>query len=223
MNKLYIGIGGYATSGKDLCGLIIKNLLEKSGRVPQRFALADELKLDIEEFLNNKCNTNPYTTDPEEKKRIRPFLVWYGCYQRIREPDYWIKQVEKTIDINPMADVIICTDIRFKNEAHWIHSKEGWLIHVSKYAKESPDAGRTWVRRYQNPPNEEEATNDPIVKGLANYKIEWEDLNADHKIKVNTEDLVNNMYLKEEVYKSLQACPFLSQILKPMENSTLPY
>lgn len=214
MNKLYIGIAGYARSGKDLCGKITQNILAQHEFTPQRFALADELKVDVEEFLTTKCNISPYTEDPKEKERIRTFLVWYGCYQRFRQPDYWIKQIEKSVEINPWVDVVVCTDIRFKNEADWIHSKDGWLIHLTKYTKESPDAGKTWVRNYQKAPNEEETKNDPIVKGLADYKIVWEDLSVNESVKISTEELVNNMYLREEVFKSLKACPYLSQKLK---------
>jgi hypothetical protein len=210
MNKLYIGISGFARSGKDLCGKIISNFLEVNGKIPLRVALADELKIDVEEFLNIKCNTSPYTDDTEEKTKIRPFLVWYGCYQRGRQPDYWIKQIEKTIDINPDFNVVVCTDIRFPNEAHWIHSKGGWLIHLSKYVKLSPDGGKTWQRKYQEPPNEEEAKNDPVVKGMADFKINWEDLSNSGQVKINMDDLVNNPYLKEEVFKSLKSYPQLS-------------
>lgn len=215
MSKLYIGISGLAFSGKDLCGKIIINYLTNLGMSPQRFALADELKVDVEEFLNVKCHTSPYTDDVNEKSKIRNFLVWYGCYQRGVKPDYWIKKIEKSIELDSQCDAVIVPDIRFPNEAHWIHSKEGWLIHLSKYTKESPDGGRTWKRIYQKPPNIEEETNDPIVKRLSDFCINWEDMSNNGSIKVNPNDLVNNIYLKEEALKSIQACPGLSHIQHP--------
>lgn len=216
-SKIYLGISGFARSGKDLYGKIVCNTLKEWGFIPQRFAMADELKIDVEEFLKVKCNSSPYTDDSEEKTKIRPLLVWYGCYQRQRVPDYWIKKVEKSIELNTQCNVVVCTDIRFKNEADWIHSKNGWLIHVSKYTKESPDAGRTWVRKYQIAPNEEEAKNDPIVKDLSDYKVSWEDLSNNGSIKINTETLVDNIYLKEEVKRSLQSCPALLQNIPPSQ------
>lgn len=214
MNKLYIGVSGLARSGKDLCGKIAMNYLKKYGRSPLRVALADELKMEAEEFLNIVCDTTPYTEDSEEKTRIRPFLVWLGCYKRIKQPDYWIQQAEKTIHLNNVFDSFVITDIRFENEAHWIHSKGGFLIHVKKYTKESPDGGRTWNRIYQKPPNTEEETNDPLVQKLADYHIEWEDLSNNGNIKISVDELVYNTYLKEEVYKCLQVCPGLSTMLK---------
>lgn len=217
MNKLYIGISGFARTGKDLCGRIIQDLLNRNGLVSQRFALADELKMDVEEFLKVKCNVSPYIDDSEVKAKIRPFLVWYGCYQRNRQPDYWIKQVEKNIEMNSMnspINVVVCTDIRFKNEADWIHSKDGWLIHLTKFTKESNDGGKTWQRVFQQAPNEEELKNDPLVKNISDHQIVWEDLCNGGKVKVTTEELSSNMYLREEVYKSLVKCPRLSQLLK---------
>ena len=204
MSKIYIGISGYARSGKDLCGQIIIKQLQNRGLKPLRFALADELKIDLEEFLNIKCNTSPFTEDAEEKSKLRPLLVWYGCYQRGKQPDYWICKVENSIKLNTTCNVIICTDIRFPNEAHWIHSKGGWLIHLEKYTKTSSDGGRTWVRKYQNVPNLEEEKNDPIVKGLSDFCINWEDLSNGGVNNVIGNDIVNNLYLNEEVMKSLE-------------------
>lgn len=202
MNKFYIAIGGMATVGKDLCGKIIIDILQKKGYKPQRFALADELKSDIDSFCKEKYNISAWTTNLEEKKIIRQILVAHGCIMRAIQADYWIKRMEKSIDASN-CNVVVCTDIRFTNEAKFIHYKEGWFIHIKKYIKETPDAGRTWVRIYQKAPNEEEKLNDPLIQPLSDYKIEWEDLSYNNTIKINSDELVQNSYLREEVMKSL--------------------
>jgi len=208
MNKLYIGIGGISTCGKDLCGKIISNILQNKGYKLQRFAFADELKNDIDAFCKEKYKISAWTTNPEEKKIIRPILVAHGCIMRKIQPDYWIKRIEPLIDVNN-CNVVILTDVRFTNEVKWLKYKEGWFIHIKKYTKESPDAGRTWQRIYKQPPNEEEKENDPQIQLLSDYKINWEDLGNNGTIKVNVDELVYNPYLNEEVLKSLEKCPTL--------------
>ncbi len=215
MNKLYIGVGGFARSGKDLCGKIISNYLIKHNKTPRRFALADELKIDVKDFLEEKCKVSPHTNDTSIKSKIRPFLVWYGCYQRENKLDYWINKVEDSINRNTTCDVAILTDIRFPNEVDWLHSKGGWLIHLSKYNKHSLDGGRTWNRSYQVAPNDEEKVNDPIVKLKADHCIEWEDLSCNGANTIDLDDLANNVYLKEQVMSSLKLCPGLSPIINP--------
>jgi hypothetical protein len=42
------------------------------------------------------------------------------------------------------------SDARYPNEGHWVHANNGWLVHLSKYTKTSPDGGKTWERAYGN-------------------------------------------------------------------------
>lgn len=209
---LYIGCSGLARSGKNLYGDIALNILKYNGYNPMTFALADELKYDCEDFLRDVCDVDAWTEDTKIKESFRPFLVWLGCFQRSRKPDYWIKRLEDTIEQKLKCNVYIVTDIRFKNEADWIHSKEGHLIHISKYLKTSSDGGRTWERKFKSPPNKEEELNDPIVKAISDFKIEWEDLSHNDTVKFDRNDLINNSYLKEQVFNSLKAYPDFKDI-----------
>jgi hypothetical protein len=48
---------------------------------------------------------------------------------------------------------------------------------------------------------------------MSDFQIVWEDMINSGSVKINLPDLVNNMYLRELVFKSLQACPSLSHRL----------
>lgn len=209
---IIIGVTGFARTGKDLYCNIAKNILAMNGLNAQRFAFADELKKEVEPFLREICGVDVWTNDTEVKTDIRDFLVWYGTtFWRKREPLRWVNRVEESIRNNKYIDVALISDTRYPNEGHWVHANEGWLVHLSKYSKVSPDGGRTWDRVYQKAPNSEEEKNDPIVKKMSDFQIVWEDMINSGEVKINMSDLVNNMYLREKVFKSLQSCPLLSQ------------
>lgn len=219
---IVIGVTGFARTGKDLYCSIAKDICLKNGLVAKRYAFADELKKEVEPFLRDICGVDVWTQDTEIKTDIRDFLVWYGTtFWRKREPYRWIKRVDQNIFHDSSncgqnivnVDVALVSDVRYPNEGYWVHFKSGWLIHLSKYSKISPDGGRKWERVYQKAPNSEEEKNDPIVKQMSDFQIEWEDMSNNGQVKINLPELVNNMYLRELVFKSLQACPLLSQRL----------
>lgn len=209
---IIIGVTGFARTGKDLYCNIAKNICAMNGLIAKRYAFADELKREVEPFLRDLCGVDVWTNDTEIKTDIRDFLVWYGTtFWRKREPLRWVSRVETAIKNDRHIDVAFVSDARYPNEGHWVHANEGWLVHLTKYSKVSPDGGRTWNRVYQKAPNSEEEKNDPIVKKMSDFQIVWEDMVNSGEVKINMPDLVNNMYLREEVFKSLQACPLLSQ------------
>ena len=213
---IVIGVTGLARSGKDIYCKIAQSILSANGFHPQKYAFADALKTDVEPFLRDVCKCDVWTDNTEIKTDIRDFLVWYGTtWWRKREPTRWIRLVEEKMKSESWVNASLISDVRYPNEGHWVHSKDGWLVHISKYVKLSPDAGKTWKRKYQVPPNEQEAKNDPIMQEMSDYKVQWEDLTT-QEVKINPQELVSNMYLREEVFKSLQACPSLSQKLKRM-------
>lgn len=187
-----IGCGGLARSGKDTFVAIAHQILLGNGYFPTRIAFADALKIEIMHMLNaNEFGASVTTTDSAEKSLIRPLLVWWGC-QRRRESEggrYWIDILEKSIkynikyynmkNITPDKLVFLISDVRFPNEAAWIHNVYGGeVVHLKKYSvKEVSDrvsSEKSFVKVYDDPPNEEERTNDPLVMELSNHNIEWE-------------------------------------------------
>jgi hypothetical protein len=216
-----IGITGLARSGKDVFCKMATKILTDSGYCVKKYAFADTLKNEIQPFLRDVCGVDVWTNDTEIKKDIRDFLVWYGTtFWRKRQPNRWIKNVELQLE-KDKPDIALISDVRYPNEGHWIHSFEGFLIHLTKYHKESFDGGRTWTQILQKAPNEQEMINDPLVKQMADDTVIWEDLSNDNKVKISMDEVSSNIYLIEQVYKSLLRCPGLSQRLIPPKNLLL--
>jgi hypothetical protein len=203
-DPIVIGISGIAFSGKDTFCLIAKNILEQHGYRVGKYSFADQMKKDVAPFLKEKCGVDVWTNDTELKTDFRDFLVWYGTtWWRKREPDRWIKRVELQVGANN-ADVVFVSDVRYPDEADWIHSYgKGWLIHIASY--KSITDGLNRGREFDNAPNEQERINDPILENKANYKLEWKK----QGIK-NLDEGLHNTYLVDEVTKCLKACPYLT-------------
>lgn len=160
MNYL-IGITGFARSGKDTIYKRAKTILENEGRKCCRFAFADALKYESDEFLKKNTGISAFTEDPKEKEIIRSFLVTYGTDIRRRlDENCWIKSIQDKVveKLNEGYNVFI-TDVRFKNEAEWIKMNHGILTYVS----------RDGIK----PANHEEHRQYHRYKGMVEYFIHW--------------------------------------------------
>jgi hypothetical protein len=187
-SKNVIGISGVARAGKDTFAAILSTKLTQAGHTVLKIALADALKAHCDGFCQEYLGVSAFTQKPEEKNLIRPLLVWYGDAQRKRSAGrYWINQVQRIIDAT-YYDYYIITDVRYahyeKDEAYWLQEEnKGLICHVSKYEVLLDgiwdDASRCFIpntqgfKKFVPPANDHEALNDPKVKQLANYIVEW--------------------------------------------------
>ena len=189
-----IGVSGYAFCGKDTFVKIAIDLLKKNGYMPIRLAFADMLKDEVEGMLkDNKFQATVKTDDSVAKALIRPLLVWWGCQRRYETEGglYWIKEVDKQIQavIDDLQSgsvfssdkiVVLISDVRFPNEAKWVHEKWGGsVVHLKRFSNNWRKGGQDGsdeflVKEYDKAPNEEEAKQDPIVESMADVKTEWE-------------------------------------------------
>jgi hypothetical protein len=117
--KKIIAISGKKHSGKDTAARVI---METLGDVPMvRIAFADALKEEVAKV----CGV---TVDYIElnKDIFRPILQWWGTEWRrnMFGDNYWIDRLFDKVDVAP-ADVIVITDVRFKNEYDAIQSWQG--------------------------------------------------------------------------------------------------
>ena len=128
----------------------------------------------------------------DEKERVRPLLVFWGCQRRYESEGglYWVNEVDNQLQdiINDAQSggtttermVALVSDVRFPNEAKWVHEKwDGQVIHLKKWQNEWRKGGQDGsdeflVKVYDNAPNEEEAKQDPLVEAMADVKTEWE-------------------------------------------------
>jgi len=183
-----------------------------------RAAFADVLKDDIDPWLKDKYGISAWTDDPEEKKIIRPFLVAHGCGKRMQtQGQHWIdlvnqkltSVVEDCLEGGESSERIVAliSDVRFPNEAKWvIEDWEGEVIHLKRWSYQDirDDYGDSFSAKvYDLAPNEEEASNDPLVQKLSTHQIEWQS-----QKKLTTEEAIANPILQGVVLEALNATKF---------------
>lgn len=177
--KKVIGLSGVARAGKDTFAAILMGKLFTAGYSVKKIALADPLKGDCDEFCLKYFGFSAFTQVPEEKLLIRPMLVWYGDAQRKRTNGrYWIDKAQQTID-NTDYDFYIVSDVRYchyeRDEIHWLKNEcKGTVCHIRKWSREYHDLDNIGGRTFVPPANDHEALNDPKVRALADYQLEWE-------------------------------------------------
>lgn len=213
MNKIYIGVSGFARSGKNLfCDIAQKVLKEKYNMSSKTYALAYFLKKDCEPFIQEKLGLSSFSEKTEDKNAFREMLVWYGGVKRKQtEGKYWTGLLydELKKDTN---DVNFISDIRYveyvDDEVFWLKKQLGGkLVHVSKYTYGFPTDGRHYrvndksKKIYTEAPNQHEALNDPKIRFLADYKVEWEQIVSVDK---NQDGLINNPTLNSVVEECLK-------------------
>ena len=212
MNKIYIGVSGFARSGKNLfCDIAEKVLKEKFNLSSKTYALAYLLKKDCEPFIQEKLGLSAFSEKTEDKNLFREMLVWYGGVKRKQtEGRYWTGLLHEELkkDTN---DVNFISDIRYVeysgDEIFWLKKELGGkLVHISKYTYGFPTDGRHYrindlsKKIYTEAPNQHEAINDPKIRFLADYKVEWEQVTTNG----NKQDLVNNVVLNTIVEDCLK-------------------
>ena len=80
MNKLYVGVSGFARSGKNLfCDIAQKVLKEKYNLTSKTYALAYFLKKDCEPFIQEKLGLSAFSEKTEDKNAFRDMWVDY-CF-----------------------------------------------------------------------------------------------------------------------------------------------
>jgi len=230
---IVIGVAGFARSGKDTFVGIASDILRANSYRPMRVAFADKLKEETDAMLrHNNFAATTKTDATDAKTLIRPLLVWWGCQRRYESPDglYWVREIDK--QLNSICDsyvangeshdrlVVLVSDVRFPNEATWIHDKWGGsVVHLKRWKTEFRRCGQDGsdecgIKVYDPAPNEEEAKQDPLVEAVADVKVEWEnqkmattsDAIKSEKLKVVVRGALNNTH-----YFNL-ACPITGKL-----------
>lgn len=215
-----IGVGGYARCGKDTFVGIAKQILSKNNYRPMRVAFADTLKDEVQSMFNsNNFDLDIYTTNTSLKSKLRPLLVWWGCARRDLSEGglYWVNVVDKQlreieadyIRNGESTDQIVAliSDVRFPNEAQWLHEKwNGQLIHLRRWTSKQVRDGYgddVFAKVFDDAPNEEEAKNDPLIREVADVKVEWESKNI-----LPGADATQDAYLRKQVQDALNSTKY---------------
>lgn len=187
MSNLYIGISGAATVGKDTYYRLLKELcLEDFGVNVVRFALADVLKIDLQNFIISKHGINILNCSVEDKNKVRFELVNHARKMRQETNGrYWISKLDKVIENYrksenfKSSDIFCVTDIRHfeypSDEVVWLKEEnKGFLIYVEKFF----DNGSVC-----NPANDDERRNDPFLREHSDYRIRWRHADPEKDLK----------------------------------------
>ena len=163
-----IGLTGYARSGKDTF-FQFANLLTSSRKSYdcQRFAFADELKKECDDFLKSTLGISAYTSDSKEKEIVRPFLVFWGTkIRRQQNENCWIDKIkDDVIYWMNKGNTAVITDVRYGNEAEWIKSLGGKIVNI--------------IREGVGPANEEEWREGEFMKAYTDHFINWKTYGED--------------------------------------------
>ena len=217
-----IGIAGYARCGKDTFVNIAENILTKNNYPVIKLAFATKLKSEVQKMLRKSgFQLDVLNLSADEKERVRPLFVFWGCQRRFESEGglYWVNEVDNQLQdiINDAQSggmstermVALVSDVRFPNEAKWVHDKwDGQLIHLKKWQSEWRKGGQdgsdeVMVKVYDPAPNEEEAKQDPLVEAAADVKTEWEG-----KGKPSAADAATVIDLQKVVLDALNSTKF---------------
>jgi len=167
--KTIIGICGNARCGKDTMAELIKEILADIKIKSKKINFADSLKDELRDLVDQTLGIDVYTDNSEEKTIIRPLLVTWGTdIRRKLDPDVWIKKAfEKMTD----ECVYIVPDIRFINELEWVRQHNSYCIFIDRV-----DDG-TIVP----PANDDERTNNPILKANSDFQLTWQTVDDENK------------------------------------------
>lgn len=191
-----IGISGAARSGKDTFADCLIDILNENGVKAKKMSFANQLKLEVRDFLRQTIGIDSFTQDDEEKKIIRPFLVTWGTeVRRKQNPNIWIESVEKQLQDDCIN---IITDVRFENEMNWLKEKEGYSIFISRQLKDGSIVP---------PANETEKENNESLINRADFQLSWNTVdNLDWLTAVAYETLIN-LSSEEEIKSWTQTYP----------------
>ena len=124
--KLLIGLSGKKRSGKDTAATMIREALPHHNVVTLSFALP------LKAFVARAYNISVEQLE-NEKARWRKALQFTGSYCReLYGDDYWIRQVNVQLNQCTDTDVVIITDVRYRNEADYVRKLGGVVVRVNR-------------------------------------------------------------------------------------------
>lgn len=139
---MLIGITGYAGSGKDTVATMLWQQL-RSGFVAQDKAQLMSFAAPIRQMLLALGVPWDYMTDRQLKEQPVPGLG--KSYRQLGQtlgtewgrvatgdPDFWVRVAERQVSRLDSGTLVLFTDVRFPNEADFIHAYSGLLIHVDR-------------------------------------------------------------------------------------------
>lgn len=162
-----IGISGLARAGKDTLAKNLAYIINSElGLQVKVLSFADRIKWQMRDVIFDNYNISAYTEDTEEKQIIRDILVSHGeTMKKIYGETIWADLIIEDIKNSKDKFFPIISDVRFDFEAKRVKENDGLVVHISKIGNE--------------PPNEIEAKNDPLVQKVADICHSWPEYEPD--------------------------------------------
>lgn len=142
-NPLIIGLTGYKQSGKDtVASCILSQAPRNVFPIVMRRGFADSLKEEVAQILNTSVD---HIEKNKQHPLIRHILQWYGTdYMRTdKGNDVWIQHMNEMLkdlrEANKKQMCVIIPDVRFINEAEWIHANDGVVLYVERAGQVNTD------------------------------------------------------------------------------------
>jgi hypothetical protein len=156
-----IGISGLARSGKDTLAKHLAKIIESNLGVEVKIlSFADKIKWQMKDITNDHYGISTYTEDTDEKEIIRDILVCHGeTMKKVHGKTIWADLIIDNIKKSKENFFPIISDVRFDFEAERLKKEGGAVIHISKMGNQ--------------PPNDIEAKNDPLVKAVSDIAHTW--------------------------------------------------
>ena len=165
-----IGICGNARSGKDTLADLLIEILQENGVKTQKLSFANQLKEESRDFLLKTIGIDSFTTDDEEKKIIRPFLVTWGTHVRRKiDPMVWVRAVEKQMDPNA---VLLIPDVRYRNEYDWLREQDSYCVFVDRALQDGTNVP---------PANDEEERENLFLRANSDFQLSWGTVGEENK------------------------------------------
>lgn len=126
---LVVGFGHKARNGKDTCveaviqyygdrrAMQVRHGLTIAAPKAQRISFAEAL------YEEARVLHGMTEKDPELLQRI-------GSERRAEDENYWIKRA--FAKVGPYTDIVLVSDMRYKNEAYYIKSLGGYIVDVER-------------------------------------------------------------------------------------------
>lgn len=144
MTKPYfLGLSGYAGSGKDTAANFLKEALISHGKQVDAIAFADPIRWMLmslgvpQQYIINRDLKEvaiPGFNGCSARQMMQTLGTEWGrlCLGR----NFWTSQVERRLaawaDLNKAPDIIIITDVRMANEANWINDQGGMVVRIER-------------------------------------------------------------------------------------------
>lgn len=119
MGKLYIGISGKMGSGKST---LTKGIIRETSTPCEVVSLAKPIK-DTQNLIYEHLNMKMVG------EKDRDLLIALGMWGRGKCSNFWLDKAVESM-FTSEAQVIICDDVRFENEAEWF-KKNGILMRIT--------------------------------------------------------------------------------------------